>query len=50
LLEEMVEEGVSKEQVIKLLSEMEMLDECGDDIEEEESDLDQEGCKGLGGM
>jgi hypothetical protein len=36
LLKEMADEGISKEQVIKLLSEMEMEDECGEDIEEED--------------
>jgi hypothetical protein len=42
VLDEMAGEGITREQVIKLLTEMKMVDECGEDIEEEEIEIDQE--------
>jgi hypothetical protein len=42
VLEEMAEEGISREQVIKLLTEIEMIDECREDVEMEELVTEQE--------
>jgi hypothetical protein len=42
VLDEMAGEGITREQVIKLLTEMKMVDDCGEDIEEEEIEIDQE--------
>jgi hypothetical protein len=46
VLDMMAEEGMDQNQVTRLLGEMEMFDECGEDLVEEEMEVDQQGTQG----